>query len=106
MKLEHIKEDKCSHCGALTVEESRKNQHVNGLWNEERYFACGKIVRFLPNYGKDFEPQVVKECTNLPTTIEINTKRSKLYEQIVAVVDKSKADEEYKQDLLRRIRFV
>lgn len=106
MELNHITEKKCNCCGATASLERRDRQHTNSLWNEVREFSCGKVVHFIPNYGEDSEPRVEEECPNTSSMILKKTQRSKFYEQLLAFIEKSKVDDEYKQNLLMNIKYV
>jgi len=106
MELKHIKEEKCSDCGAAIATEITNQKHTNGLWNEERHFTCGKRVHFIPNYGIDYEPRIDRECPNSKRVKAIHSKRSKLNEQITELINNSKVDGDYKQRLRDGIRFI
>lgn len=104
MQLKYIKETVCSECGAVVVKETRNRKHTNGRKNEEREFECGKTLRYMPNYPIN-HISIARECPHSKVIAQRNKKRAKLYEEIVEVVQKGKADSEYKQNILSRLRF-
>lgn len=50
MKLECIKAEKCETCGSKTIKEAMLNRHCNGQYNERRWFECGAILHWSPNF--------------------------------------------------------
>ena len=106
MELKHIKEEKCSDCGAkIIVEKIDKFTHSNGNVGEERYFACGKRIRFYPNYGEKCNIHVEEPCSNTKQTKSRDKKRKQLLDKVIEIVEKTGVDEEFKEKLLRHIKY-
>lgn len=103
MELKQLKnETMCSDCGAAISEESRRNQHTNGYWNEHREFKCGRKIYFSPNFMKIV---VEAECPKNPTQKRNIAKRKRLVKAITEMVNKSRVGKKYKERLLRDIRW-
>ncbi len=60
MKLDHINQENCHHCGAKATHEYKSEKmHCNGTSEETRRFACGCVLRYLPNFEEVTE---TNEC--------------------------------------------
>ena len=105
MNLKYIKETVCSECGAIVVTETQNRPHTNGRSNEERVFECGKTLHYYPNYNNEVI-STEKKCPHSKLIIRRDKKRAKLYEEIIKAVEESKADDEYKQNIIGRLRFL
>lgn len=49
MKLRHIAEENCIHCGKETVKEERNLLPDSVRYYEYREFTCGRQLRYTPN---------------------------------------------------------
>lgn len=96
MNLEKIKDEKCCICGAIVISESKKNQHYNGNWNEERIFKCGKFIRYSPNYDK---VDWMGDCENDPVVKEKFEKRKIAKEKIRQYLDQIDVDQDFKNKI-------
>lgn len=104
MELKHITEDVCADCGAITIAESRNSRsHCNGTTGEERTFACGRSVCYSPNFKR---VEVSKECPNKNSEKIKKKRREILKSSIVDMIETSRVDEKYKEELTRSIKYV
>jgi hypothetical protein len=103
MELKELKNETiCSDCGAVITSESRSNFHTNGHWNEYREFKCGRKIHFSPNFMKII---VEVECPKNPTQKRKIAKQKRLVKAITEMVNKSRVTKEYKERLLRDIKW-
>lgn len=95
--------ENCSNCGAPTTTESvsvgidgKINTHVNGGQWEQRKYACGKVVTFIPNFNCD---EVSQPCSRDSKEVEKRMKQDDLYSALQSIVDRSDVDDEYREHL-------
>ena len=103
MELKELKNEiTCSDCGAVVSSESRRGFHTNGHWNENREFTCGRKIYFSPNFMKII---VEQECPKSPKEKLKITKRKNLATKISKMVKNSRVEKEYKEKLLRDMKW-
>ncbi len=105
MELKYIKEKICSVCGAITESESKKHQHSNSRWNEERTFTCGRTIHYYPNFSEKDAASIaiLSPCSNSKEIIERDRLRRKLVRTLKNIIDESEVDDDYKIKLYRII---
>lgn len=103
MNLKHIKETKCPHCGARVTVEKQRDKHCNGHWNESRIFACGCELAYTPNYKSTRE---VSECTQCDMYKSREKIRKKAIERLCGYISKMRVDSDFKETLLKKIRYL
>jgi hypothetical protein len=93
MKLHHLKEEKCQHCGAGARSESVTGQHVNGQFFEERVFSCHAAIRWSPNFNRQ---EVVRLCEKDPVVIKRRKVADKLLRDCLFLVDAANIEDRHK----------
>ena len=101
MILQEILEQTCATCRARPVMESVEGMHCNGHYFETRKFACGRTIRFVPNFR---EMRVSAECPNHPDVQLQEGKREKAREAIQEFIDGLDVDDDFKSSLSRNLR--
>ncbi len=62
--IKHITEQVCATCGAEPIcDQWNGHTHINGQRFEEREFACGRRVQWIPNFER---MGVLHECPKHP----------------------------------------
>lgn len=105
MLMKKIVTHKCPHCGCVEiVEESSKNLHTNGDWNEYRVFRCGYKLHYIPNFKQVFEEG---ECIYDPDVIERKKSRKMAVEKLERYINRMfGVDKEFKNTLILTVREV
>lgn len=113
MKFQHLKTERCPHCGSEAVgdfyevsiySKPRKiNVHSNGQRLEIRKFLCGLEIRWSPNFNHEVESEY-HACQNSAVVIEKNKKRAELAERLLKVTVSGDADEKFVLELQRAIK--
>lgn len=94
--LRHLKQELCPTCGAVTVAMSRKPQnHYNGQQFEERTYACGSGVRWVPNYNAE-EP--FGQCRKSDEYKDIVKKRKAAHAALKAFIAALDVDDRWRND--------
>lgn len=101
MNLKEIQEQTCETCGAIPVMESVEVMHCNGHYFETRKFACGRTIRFIPNY---MEIRVSSECPSHPDIQSQEGKREKAREAIQDFIGGLDVDDDFKSSLSSHLR--
>lgn len=92
VKLTQISDEVCPHCGAQCTSSEQGSLHTNGLWNEYRYFSCGLILHFSPN----FQSILCKaNCVNSPTYKLKIRKRSAAVQKLTKYIARLDVDREF-----------
>jgi len=102
MKLEHITEEVCPHCGAVVIREYRTENptHVNGQHRETRKFACEFEIEYIPNFK---DTRWSGTCTRSSEYLEREERKEMAIAQLCKCVSKLDIDKEFKEGLLQRI---
>lgn len=97
MNLILIKEKQCPHCGAHVVTESCRRYHCNGQGFEEREFACGLKLVWVPNFSRQ---EVEKQCRQHPDHIEAVRKQAKAEQALRDCINAQDVNGEWKRRML------
>lgn len=103
MKLVNIEETECPTCKSEIVQESMKNKHTNGHFNETRVFKCGHTISFSPNFMES------KSTCNCPHTVEeMETKklRTEAKAKLDIFVGTLDVDEKFKTAMRYSYRYI
>ncbi len=112
MNLEFIKTTSCPVCGCSIIAEEtvelnhdRKSvrRHSNGGVWEQRAFACGCRVSYVPNFGKE---EITGKCVNDPKYIEMMSKRATAKKVLYSAIKELDVDGVYRERLMAAIEFV
>lgn len=101
MELKHITTLCCPTCCSPVKAESLGSNHSNGTQQETRRFACNHELEYSPNFS---EVRELYPCPNSQKEKMKRHTRAQLIEQLCAVLDKSKADSDFKTRLRLQIR--
>lgn len=93
MNLQHIKYTSCPDCSARLSEQTKRNQHCNGHWNEYVHFDCGNSYRFTPNFMK---VEQVTKCTISKEYKELAIKRRSALNALLEHINNIDIDDEFK----------
>ena len=99
MELKEISEEVCPICGSEPVQETRKNKHTNGHWNESRTFSCGLEIYFSPNYMKCGRSKY-RTCSKDPVEIAKRQKRKAAVLKIKGYIKRLDCDTSFKEALI------
>lgn len=113
MKFQHLKTERCPHCGSEAVSDSYEvsiylkppqiNVHINGQRWETRKFLCGLQIQWSPNFNRELGSEY-HECQNSAVVVEKNKKRAKLVERLLKATVSGDADKKFVLDLQRAIK--
>lgn len=113
MKFQHLKTERCPHCGSEAVGDFYEvsvylkppqiNVHVNGQRWETRKFLCGLQIQWVPNFTREVESEY-HACQNSAVVIKKNKKRAELAERLLKATVSGDADEKFVLDLQRAIK--
>ncbi len=104
MDLPHIPHKTCPQCGATSVvEEGRRHQHSNGLWNEYRQFTCGLRLIFTPNFC-DKPAAEEQPCTRSTAYNDQVQQRRAAVATLRRTIEKLKVDEKFRATLLAGLK--
>lgn len=95
MQLKHILAGRCT-CGSDVKAESLGFVHTNGTRQETRTFDCGCTLEYVPNFC---EVRKLVPCPKSKEETNKNNTRQQLLAQLGAVIDRSKADDVFKDRL-------
>lgn len=98
MQLRMLKEERCQDCYAPTVSDSCRSFHVNGQGFEQREFACGRTIAWIPNFER---LEVKALCTRSNEGKERERKREQAKKDVVAYIGDLDVDQDYKTHLKR-----
>ena len=102
MKLHHLHGEQCPTCGAPVIHESgNDHQHANGEWFEEQGFKCGCTIEWSPHLSREV---VRRRCPSTEESKQRLHSRQELYNFLIGAVRNSKADEEYRNNVLASLR--
>ncbi len=103
MELQEIKEQTCRECGSAVTSESKRYQHCNGHWNEERVFSCGAVIRFSPNFMMESNSTL---CPNSAKEKKKKINQNAAHKRIKLEISNLNCDERYKDRILDAIRHL
>jgi hypothetical protein len=113
MNLKFIKDEKCPICGcSVIIEETiekdmysnKYREHCNGGRWEQRKFACGQKIEYIPN-GSIVEISKIYHCENDPKLKLMQNKRKLAKNTVNSFIDNLDVDDEYKEMLKSDIRW-
>lgn len=103
MNLQLITAETCPTCGAPTVMESCRLHHCNGQGFEERGFACGCVLGWVPNFEK---LQVKTVCSQDPAEIAKVKRRAAAKDTLLEFIKKLDVDDVRKATYDQQIRWI
>jgi hypothetical protein len=94
MQLKEITQTKCLDCGCTEiVQESKKDLHTNGHFNERRVFKCGCTLAFSPNYMRT---EISVGCPNSKKIVEKKKLRDESKAKLNKFISKLNVDDDFK----------
>lgn len=102
MKLTHILEEVCPICGSEPVQESRKNRHTNGHYNESRKFSCGLEIVFSTNFMRTEHSQYCV-CSNDQKEILRKKKMQEAAAKLIQYIEQLDCDDDFKEDIVSTV---
>lgn len=103
MQLAHIKFETCPYCGARAVSETQTHQHSNGQWFEDRSFACGSTLEWVPNYS---DIRTKYSCPKSPEVIAAKEKLHKEGRKLIEFIDDLDIESSLKDRVARMVKDV
>ena len=101
-KLAHI--HKCPDCGNSTIQEqSMRNKHCNGYWNEKLHFTCGYIVTFSPNFMSEV---VENKCVYSKEAVEIANKQKAFKQKLAEFIKKADIDDAFRKRVTQNVQYL
>ena len=101
MDLKLIPNETCPDCGSHIVAEYCESDHANGRGFEERRFACGCVLAWIPSLEK---LKVTNICPHNKEHIEANNKVLYLKNKLYSIIGESDIDEMSKERLISHIK--
>lgn len=103
MNLQFIKATVCPTCLAETVAEEINGHHCNGQDFEVRKFKCGCKLAWVPNFER---LEMQEKCPHSVDVVAKKFHRTQLIQNIIALIDKSEADEEFRKYVKSSVSYL